>query len=158
MQYKMMNGRRGRLSDKSVVRDAPMVIAIDIQEIERAKGELSVIMRDVTAIDPEWLRMLYPDDFVSAIECRYDAISKGVVAEEVCRFKNLEVEVKRLPEPPPEDAARILAEEVLTGRLKLKKWDAEIDQWIDRLAYCCAAHPELGWTPFTDDDRRCVIE
>lgn len=158
MQYRMMNNRRGRLSDKSIVHDAQIVVAISVREIERAGGELDVCLENATAIDPGWLKMLYAHEFSTAVKCRYDAVSKSVLAEEICRFRNLDVEVKRLPEPPVEEAARILADEVLAGRLKLKKWNAEVDQWIDRLTYSCYAHPELGWTPFAEDDRRCVIE
>jgi ATP-dependent helicase HrpB len=62
-------------------------------------------------------------------------------------------------EPPPADqAARLLAEEVIAGRLVLNEWDHSVEQYILRLNFLCQHCPELGLAPITDADRRAIIE
>jgi ATP-dependent helicase HrpB len=60
--------------------------------------------------------------------------------------------------PPADEAARLLAAEVLAGRLALSEWDHAIEQWILRLNLLVKWCPELGLPPITDDDRRHLVE
>ena len=62
-------------------------------------------------------------------------------------------------EPPPADAAaRLLAEEVIAGRLQLPKWDHGVAQWILRLNLLAKWCPDLQLPAIGDDDRRHIIE
>jgi ATP-dependent helicase HrpB len=62
-------------------------------------------------------------------------------------------------EPPPADqAARILAEEVVAGRLPLPGWDHHVEQWLIRLRLLCQHCPDLQLPDITEDDRRHIIE
>jgi ATP-dependent helicase HrpB len=62
-------------------------------------------------------------------------------------------------EPPPaEEAARLLTEEVVAGRLILKEWDQGIEQWILRLNLLSQWCTELGLPAIGDQDRRHLIE
>src|SRR5437588_100558 len=60
--------------------------------------------------------------------------------------------------PPLDDAAQLLADEVVAGRLSLKGWDHDVEQWILRLNLLCQWFPELGLPPVTDPDRRALVE
>ena len=65
---------------------------------------------------------------------------------------------KRVEPPPADEAARILADEIIAGRLPLPNWDHSVEQWLARLNFLCANCPELQLPPFTDDDKKHVIE
>jgi ATP-dependent helicase HrpB len=74
------------------------------------------------------------------------------------RFRGLTLSSRRLEPPPAEAAARLLAEEVLQGRLVLKQWDHGVDQWIVRLNLLVRWCPELELPPLSEDDRRHLVE
>jgi ATP-dependent helicase HrpB len=62
-------------------------------------------------------------------------------------------------EPPPADeAARLLANEVLSGRLVLNDWDESVEQWIVRLNLLSKWCPELELPPLTPEDRQVLLE
>jgi ATP-dependent helicase HrpB len=88
----------------------------------------------------------------------YDSTSKRVCAEEQLLFRDLNIGVRRLDQPPIEPAARLLTEEVLAGRLVLKQWDHTVDQWIVRLNLLSQWCPELGLPPLGEEGRRDLIE
>jgi len=76
----------------------------------------------------------------------------------VLRFRDLALEKRRVEPPPADAAARLLAEEILAGRIKLSGWDASVDQWVLRLELLARACPELEIAPITDADRRTLME
>ena len=106
----------------------------------------------------DWLRELYPEDFATATRVAYDPAVKRVYAEEQVCFRGLTLSARRLEPPPAEAAARILAEEVMAGRLTLKGWDHAVDQWILRLNGLSRACPELELPAVDDEARRHLTE
>jgi ATP-dependent helicase HrpB len=88
----------------------------------------------------------------------YDPTSRRIYAEEEVRFRDLALYAKRVEPPPAAPAARLLAEEVIAGRLELKDWDHAVDQWILRLNCLARWCPELGLPPLTEEDRHHLIE
>jgi ATP-dependent helicase HrpB len=57
-----------------------------------------------------------------------------------------------------DEAARLLASEVASGRLVLSNWDEEVEQWIVRLNQLSQWCPELELPPIGEEDRRHLIE
>jgi ATP-dependent helicase HrpB len=111
-----------------------------------------------TAVQPDWLRELYPEDFSHEPRVFYDASARRVFAEERVSFRGMVLSSKRLEPPPADAAARLLAEEVIAGRLQLPKWDHAVEQWILRLNLLSQWCPELQLPPLTDADRRHLVE
>jgi ATP-dependent helicase HrpB len=141
-----------------VVQQSPLFVAAEVREVGQTGGETSTILSLATAIEPAWLAELFPEDLGRDTRCFYDATARRVYAEENVRFRGLALE-KRVVEPPPaEEAARLLAEEILAGRLKLSEWDHGVEQWILRLNRLSAWCPELDLPPVTDADRRHLVE
>ena len=79
------------------------------------------------------------------------------MAAELLRFRGLALSAKRVDPPPADAAAKILAEEIIAGRLPLPNWDHAVEQWLARLDFLCANCPELQLPLFTDDDKTHVI-
>jgi ATP-dependent helicase HrpB len=92
------------------------------------------------------------------LHVQFDATAKRVQAAELLRFRGLALSAKRVEPPPADEAARLLAGEVIAGRLVLKEWDHAVDQWILRLNLLSRWCPEFELPPITDDDRRHLIE
>jgi len=94
----------------------------------------------------------------SQLHVQFDATAKRVQAAELLRFRDLALSAKRVEPPPAEAAARLLADEIIAGRLPLPNWDHGVEQWLARLRLLCRHCPELQLPPITDDDRKHIIE
>jgi ATP-dependent helicase HrpB len=154
----LVHGRRGVLARESAVQNSALLVAAEVREVEAKDKTVNTLLSLATAIEEPWLRELFPEDINSSPRVFYDAASKRVYAEEQLRFRDLAIGSRRVEPPPADDAARLLSEEVLAGRLVLKEWDNDVEQWILRLNLLSQWCPELDLPPIGDRDRRHLIE
>jgi ATP-dependent helicase HrpB len=157
LRCELVHDRRGVLARESVVQHSPLLVAAEVREVEGRDRELNTILSLATAIKADWLRDLFPDDFTVGQEVFYDAAMKRVCAEEQVRFRGLMLSGRRI-EPPAEASARLLAAEIMSGRLILKRWDHAVDQWLIRLNRLNEWCPELELPPVTGADRIHLLE
>jgi ATP-dependent helicase HrpB len=154
----LARGRRGRLARESVVQHSPLLVAAEVREVEGKDKGVQTVLSLATAIEEEWLRELFPEDIAAVPRVFYDPDSKRVYAEEQLRFRDLAIGARRNEPPPVDAAARLLAEEVLAGRLTLNDWDEGLEQWILRLKLLSQWCPELALPPISEEDRRHLVE
>jgi ATP-dependent helicase HrpB len=154
----LVHGRRGTLARESVVRDSPLLVAAEVQELGGRQGEVNTVLSLATAIELDWLREIFPEDIQSDVRVTFDSATRRVRAEDVLRFRDLVVRAKSLEPPPSDAAAGILAAEVVAGRLQLPKWDHGVEQWILRLNLLSKWCPDLQLPLISDEDRRHIIE
>jgi ATP-dependent helicase HrpB len=158
LRCELVHGRRGVLARESVVQRNPLFVAAEVREVEGAEKTLNTLLSLATAIEPDWLREFYPEDMQGTPRVFYDSAARRVCAEEQVRFRDLALSTRRIEPPPADAAARLLAEEVLAGRLTLPKWDHSVEQGILRLNLLSEWCPELQLPPLTDGDRRHLVE
>ncbi|NLB65945.1 MAG: ATP-dependent RNA helicase [Lentisphaerae bacterium] len=158
LRCQLVHGRRGELARESVVHDAELLVANEINEIGRGDGETHVLLTQATAIRAEWLRELYPDDFAGRIAVEWDAAAKRVIARREMVFRDLPLETHPLEAPPPEEAALLLARAVLDGQCVLKHWNHAVDQWIARVNLLAAACPDWGLPAYGPAERELLIQ
>jgi ATP-dependent helicase HrpB len=154
----LVHGRRGTLARESVVQNSPLLVAAEVREVESTGRGVQTLLSLATAIEEDWLRELFPEDIASVPRVFYDAATKRVYAEEQLRFRDLAIGARRVEPPPADAAARLLAEEVLAGRLALNDWDDSLEQWILRLNLLSQWCPELALPPVSDEDRHHLVE
>jgi ATP-dependent helicase HrpB len=153
----LVHGRTGELRRESSIRNAKLLVAAEVDEIQ-ARGGVTTYLSLATAIEEAWLQELFPSEFSTVNHVRYDATQRRVVTRVERRFRDLVLEAKERDDAPSDAASRILAEEVAAGRLELEKWDAPVDAWIRRVNFLAKHCPELGIPIFDDAARRMVIE
>jgi len=153
----LVHGRTGELRRESSIRNAKLLVAAEVDEIQ-ARGGVTTYLSLATAIEEAWLQELLPSEFSTVNHVRYDATQRRVVTRVERRFRDLVLEAKERDDAPSDAASRILAEEVAAGRLELEKWDAPVDAWIRRVNFLAKHCPELGIPVFDDAARRMVIE
>jgi ATP-dependent helicase HrpB len=119
---------------------------------------VNTILSLATAIEADWLRELYPEDIKSDLHVHFDAQQKRVLAAELMRFRDLALAAKRVDPPPADAAARLLADEILAGRLLLPNWDHGVEQWLARLNLLCQHCTDLQLPAITDEDKKSIIE
>jgi ATP-dependent helicase HrpB len=158
LRCELVHGRRGVLARESVVQSSPLLVAAEIREVEGKDKTVNTLLTLATAIEEKWLRELFPEDFEPAQQVFYDTSARRVYAEEQVRFRDLAIGKRRVEPPPTEEAARLLSDEILAGRLILNDWDHAAEQWILRLNLLSKWCPELSLPGIQDEDRRHLLE
>jgi ATP-dependent helicase HrpB len=158
LRCELVHGRRGSLARESVVRQSPLLVAAEVREVEGKVKSVSTVLSLATAIEEGWLRELFPDDLTAVPHAYFDASARRVYAEEQLLFRGLAIGTRRIEPPPADPAARLLTEEVVSGRVALNDWDESVEQWILRLNLLSRWCPELLLPPITVEDRRALIE
>lgn len=157
LRCELVHGRRGVLARESKVQHSPLFVAAEIREVEGRDREVNTILSLATAIETDWLKELFPEAIQSEAHVQFDPREKRVLAAELLKFRDLALAAKRIDPPPAEAAARLLAEEVLAGRLTLPNWDHSVEQWLARLDVLCRHAADLQLPPLTDDDKKHII-
>lgn len=154
----LIHGRSGELVRESVVRDAPMFVAAEVREIDGKGDQLRVLLSLATVVREEWLAELFPEDFVEKTATIFDSSTRRVVSTRQVLFRDLVLRQEVGGQPNLDEAARLLAREVIEGRCPLKNWDDAVDQWIMRVNCLRQWMPELGLPEITTADRHAIIE
>ncbi|MGY8672824.1 MAG: helicase-related protein, partial [Verrucomicrobiia bacterium] len=158
LRCEMVHGRKGLLARESCVHRAELITVSEIREVGQSDGDVNTILSLATAIKPEWLEELFPEDFDKQMEVWYEAQPRRVYAHEARFFRDIRLGKKNVEPPPLEQSAMLLADEISAGRLELKDWDHAVEQWIARLNCLAAWCPEFELPPITTDDRRTLVE
>jgi len=159
LRCELVHNRRGVLARESAIQKAPLLVAAEVSEVEGRGGEVNVLLSLATAVEEEWLKELFPDDYRMAQGVVYDEQAKRVVARRERRFRDLVLEARAGSEDVSSDeAAALLTREVLAGRIKIEAWDESVEQWIIRVNRLAEWFPELEVNPITEADRATLIE
>ncbi len=156
----LVHGRRGLLARESIVK-APLFVVAEVREVDKGGSrdrELSVLLSLATAVKEEWLRQLSAQDFNQVDAAVYDPTSRRVVMRAERRFRDLVLEQTFSGNPPADEAARILAGEVMAGRCVLEHWDESVEQWILRVNQLRQWMPELALPLIGSEERSAMIE
>ncbi|MGF1678570.1 MAG: ATP-dependent helicase HrpB [Candidatus Methylacidiphilales bacterium] len=154
----LVHRRRGEIERGSVVRDSMLLVASEITEVEKSSGEIEVRMRRITAIEPSWLHDLFPGDFQQQTIVSFDETTRRVTSVRATLFRDLVLENGTPGQPEPAEAARILAQQVLSGKCPLKNWNDEVEQWIIRLNSVSDWLPDSGLSSIGHEERCNLIE
>lgn len=154
--YNLTGGNRGHLAKDAHIKPPRLLVASEITEIQGKA--LQVQLGNVTRIEEEWLRELFPDDIATGKRAFFDSINRRVVNVEETRFRDLVLASRERGEPDEATAASLLADEVVAGRLTLTLWNEKVEQWITRVNCLSKWMPELEIPAITDEDRRLIIE
>ncbi|HKL21940.1 MAG TPA: ATP-dependent helicase C-terminal domain-containing protein, partial [Tichowtungia sp.] len=157
LHCQVVHNRAGDLDRDSVVRDADLFVAAQIAEIEGSR-DLNVRLNLCTAIEEEWLEELFPEDVVEKTEAVFNPILKRVVSKHWKEFRGLELESKCTQDADPQQAAEIIAAEVIAGRLTIPKWDEQIEKWINRVNCLAQNCPDYGIPEIDKDAREAMIQ
>ncbi|HXA14135.1 MAG TPA: ATP-dependent RNA helicase, partial [Opitutaceae bacterium] len=159
LRCELVHNRRGVLARESAIQTAPLLIAAEVSEVQGRGGEVNVLLSLATAVEETWLQELFPGDYYSAQGVVYDEQAKRVVARRERRFRDLVLEAKAASDDvPSNEAAVLLAREVLAGRIKIEAWDESVEQWIVRVNRLAEWFPELEVNPLNEADRATLIE
>lgn len=154
--YRLAGGYTGHLDKDAHIKAPRLLVASEIVEVQGKA--LTVKLNNVTRIEEEWLREMFPDDCTSGSSARYDSVNRRVMNMEETRFRTLVLASKERGEPDETQAASLLAAEVIAGRLELPLWNDKVEQWITRVNCLSKWMPELEIPTIGEEDRHLIIE
>ena len=153
----LAGGGSARLEESSVVREAPLLVAVDVDERRDRPGAgpprgSQVLVRLASAVTPEMLLELFPSDLAFEDELRFDPGAERVDAFERTSYRGLVLEESRKASPDPERVAAALAEAALAKGPRAFAEEGELDRLVARLAFAAEASPGSGLAPPSEAD------
>jgi len=137
-------GGTAELSEASVVRDAPWLVAVDA---EMGRGKVQV--RLASAIEPEWLIDLAPEQIVEDDAVTWDAGAERVIGRSRMTWGGLV-----LSESPgatdPAEVSRVLAKVACEAGWRTFDPDGAVARWVARARF--AAEHVTAFASPTDED------
>ena len=152
----LVHNRRGELRKESVV-EAKLLVAAEIEE-RNLRGDVGVLLSRNTAVEEEWLREMFPEDFSTRRAPVFDEAQRRVLLRSRKCFRDLVLEDVQSGEPTPDEAAPLLAAEVVAGRLVLKEWNDDVEKWIARCNFVAKHFPDYGIAPIGPAERQTIME
>jgi len=143
-QLALAGGGGAELAETSVVRDAEWMVALDAEE--RPRGTL---VRLASAIEPEWLIDLFPEDVKESREVTWDARSERVQVRDSMTWGALVLHASEGGEAPEQDASRVLAEAALAAGPAAFAPGDSLERWLARARFASSVDPSL---PAPDDE------
>jgi ATP-dependent helicase HrpB len=156
LRCRLIHQRTGELARESVVRDSPLLVAGEIREVQ-SRDELRVLLSLSTAVEEAWLRDAFPADFTEGTETLFDPNLRRVMTRRTRLFRDLVLDYAESDSTDAEAAARLLAEEALSGRCPLKNWNDDVEQWFVRLECLRGWMPELELPAADADAKRAIV-
>ena len=157
LRCRLVHARGGELRRGSAVRHAKLLVAAEVEEIQ-TRGEVTVFLSLATAVEEAWLEKYFPEDFETRDTVSFDPMQKRVLTRRERVFRGLVLGSRELPDVASDAASRLLADEVIAGRLVLEKWDAQVEAWINKVNFAAEYCPELGIATLDEDGRRMLVE
>ncbi|MEC7230827.1 MAG: ATP-dependent helicase C-terminal domain-containing protein, partial [Verrucomicrobiota bacterium] len=88
----------------------------------------------------------------------YDRDTRRVRSRRELFFRDLTLKTKEYGEPDTDEAAKLLAAEVKAGNLKLKHWNSEVENWINRVNFVANNCPDTEVALIDTEARSLIIE
>jgi len=146
-RYLLANGRGGRLSERSAVRDRPFIVAVVMEGGERGDG----VIHQASTIILETLRHEFGAEFTRQRLVEWDAREGRVIAREEERFGEIVIAARQVA-PDGEEVCAALIEGLRGGPgLVVLGWTPVSTQLRTRVEFMSRLFPGEGWPDFSDD-------
>ncbi len=145
-----LTGRRsGRIAGDSVAKGCELFLAAEVTEVGGKSVETRLSRCTRLELGDVPLR--------EERTARYEPSRRRVLAFRRAMYRDLVVVEAEAGDATPDEAAPLLADQVLRGHLVLEGWDGHVLQWIRRLHCLREAMPELELPGFEEEDRRVAV-
>ncbi|MBT9448988.1 ATP-dependent helicase HrpB [Akkermansia glycaniphila] len=146
--------RSGKIASGSVALKGQLFVAAEVAEIGGRGVETKIGRCTLITIDD---LKTATGSLIEETAAAYDKQRKRVFRHLLTRYRDLILEDREKGDADPEQAAPLLAEQVVAGTLPLDHWDGHVEQWIRRLNGLRQWMPELELPSFDTEDRLVAI-
>ncbi len=153
----LAGGGSARVAADSVVRNPPLLVAVDVEERVVASrsgapsGKPAATIRLASAVTPEMLLDLFPDRLLWEESATWNEHAERVEGWEKLSFDGLVLESSRKQAVEPEKAAVLLATAARAKGVRAFAPDGAIDRLLSRMAFVAEIFLESAPVPFTKE-------
>jgi ATP-dependent RNA helicase HrpB len=149
----LSSGGSASLSPSSVVLQSEFLVAVDAEE-RREKGK---IVRIASAIEPEWLIDLFPEQLRETTEAEWNANTERVEVVKRLLYDQLVVDESRTNEASGDEVSQVLSDAALSAGLQEFVDPESIEKFIARIDFVAHTFPDAGMPGFADSDVRDAL-
>jgi ATP-dependent helicase HrpB len=155
-QVALAGGGMAELSEASVVREAKWLVALDAEERAASVGRRGgVVVHIASAIEPEWLIELFPEEVVERREVTWNAEAERVESREALIWGDLVMHESIAPAAPGAEASRQLARAALDAGPAAFAAEGALESWLARARF--AASVDASTVAPSDDDVKAAL-
>lgn len=141
----LSGGGSAQLSESSVVHDAALLVAVDVEERGARPGAPRTgNVRLASSIEPEWLLDLFPDELTESDERIWNGPAERVDRVSRISYGAVALEESRSPAPPSPETARVLVDAALARGLAAFAPEGALDGLVARIDLVARCMPEAG--------------
>jgi ATP-dependent helicase HrpB len=137
----MAGGMGVALAPESVVREAELFVAVDVEGGERGK---EARVRIASAVERAWLAQVFPGSVTEMRDVAFDETRGRAVARTVTRYRDLVLAEEVRTNVAPADASAALAAAIAADPARALGDRPDVDEVLGRLRFLAAALPELA--------------
>jgi ATP-dependent helicase HrpB len=157
----LVGGGSARLAPESVVREAPLVVAVDAEErrarVHGRPGPSGVVVRVASAVTQEMLLDLFPDALRYDEALSWNAQAERVDAAERLLYGDLVLEESRAARADPEKVAALLFTEAAARGPRAFAPEGDLDLLVARLAFAATHAPDSGLAAPSEADLAAAL-
>ena len=139
----MVGGVGVALDPGSVVREAELFLAIDVQG-SGGRGRAEPCVRIASAVQGEWLAAVTPQNLQEHSDVRFDAVQERVIACRQLRYVDLVLQEVVDTNVEPGQAAKILAVAARADPERAADVTEAVLNYLARVAFLAVVRPDLG--------------
>jgi ATP-dependent helicase HrpB len=138
----LASGGTAALADTSVVADAELIVAIDVEERSHGRSSKATV-RLASEIEADWLLELFTDRIRDTTEPSWNEAAERVEVVRRLAYDGLILEETRVARPEPALATPVLAQAARAKGFRAFTTGDAIDKFLSRVAFARAHCPEL---------------
>ena len=150
--YLSSSGAKLHLNKRSEVKDAKWVIPLKIVE-KPIKGIVNLEMELVTGIDEKMITDVFQDSLEKKSEVILNPETRKVIRRNFNQFGEIKFNIKESESVSEQDISVAYTNELISENLTLKKWDSNVDSFLNRIEFINQNYPDYGLSPFDKETR-----
>ncbi|MDA8775617.1 helicase-related protein, partial [Opitutales bacterium] len=155
--YESIEGYNMYVGKYSEVQSADWVIALNLIE-KPLKGKIGLEMQCVTEVKEEIIKKVLSAEIEKREEVVLHPLTRMVIKRNYNQLGAIKFEIKEYESPSKEDMQKAYSEELRCGNLNLKKWDVQVERFIERVSYMTKNYPDYGITEFNDTSKSILYD
>ena len=155
--YESIEGYNMYVGKYSEVQSADWVIALNLIE-KPLKGKIGLEMQCVTEVKEEIIKKVLSAEIEKREEVVLHPLTRMVIKRNYNQLGAIKFDIKEYESPSKEDMQKAYSEELRCGNLNLKKWDVQVERFIERVSYMTKNYPDYGITEFNDTSKSILYD
>ncbi len=156
----LSGGGAAQLAPTSVVWQSEFLVAIETTggaEEKNKQRQIRQVIRQASAIQPEWLIELFADELQETTVATWNAPAERVEVVQRMSYDQLVIDETRVKEIKGEQAAKVLAEAALQAGLQRFAEPERLTNFLNRVSFLAASFPEAAIPALNDEDVKAAL-